>query len=161
MKHRPTISVIFSKNKKIGSWVVRAGSYWEADVPFNECPSHVAVLVDNRWVVESTVTDGFRVISYKKWLELNELIGFSDELNNIDYKTVFRQFRSKKGARYDWMGVAYLGWRLALKLIFKRPLPKTNAWHSPDKYFCSEVISKLTGRNYEMTTPARLLMELT
>ena len=62
---------VFSRSPKIGSKLIAWGTKFL--VPeIKETPSHGAVLIDNRWVIESTLDSGFRVIHYSKWLEINE-----------------------------------------------------------------------------------------
>ena len=64
-----TLHYLFSKNEKIGSKIIR----WATKhlVEAKDVPSHVALLVNERWVFESTLFTGIRVIPYKKWLEIN------------------------------------------------------------------------------------------
>ena len=63
------VHYLFSKNKKIGSKLIAWGTAHRCDV--DDVPSHVAILVEERWVYESTLSSGVRVIPYKKWKEIN------------------------------------------------------------------------------------------
>lgn len=154
------IDYIFSKNKKIGSFIIRLGTYGLSKKLFKYTPSHVAILVNNKWVLESTLESGVRVISYKKWLEINEEV-FKIRCDKLkDFENIKIKFKKLKNKKYDYLGILYLSWRIFLKLIFKRSIPQKNKWHKENRYFCSEVIGKIQGINYEMTSPTEIYDKL-
>lgn len=155
-----TIHYLFSKNDLFGSKLISWGTK-HLSVRRN-IPSHVAILVQNRWVHESTAQKGVRVISYDKWKTFNqEIAKVSYPLNNIEYQEIKNIFRSIKDKKYDWLGVIYFGFQVALNKFFHKPIPQENKWDDPNKYFCSEAVEKLTKMtSASMTTPIQLLDSL-
>lgn len=153
------IVYIFSNNKKIGSRFISWGTAFL--VPsIKNTPSHVAVLINEKWVVESVLESGVRVISYKEWKSKNNEVAkiTSKEVFTMDQiKAVFRPLKNKK---YDWSGVIYFSYRVALKKFLNISIPKHNKFNHKDKYFCCEVVSKLTGQSYEMVSPVELMDKL-
>lgn len=149
------IHYLFSKNKKIGSKLISWGTgFIEPEV--KNVPSHVAILVNNRWVFESTLETGVRRISYKKWLEINEEV---DKIGCTQERTlseVIEYFRSISNKKYDYQGIVYFGWRVLLKIIFKLKMPIKNRFNRKNSYFCSEVVGKMTGVDCQMTAPVSL-----
>lgn len=127
---------------------------------YSRVPSHVAILVKGRWVHESTLSTGVRVISYSEWLKLNEQLG-RIEGQDMEYRDLKNKFKEIKDKKYDWFGVIYFGYRVILKMLFNSPLPKKNKWQSEDKYFCCEVLGDLIGIDYEMICPGQIMRELT
>jgi len=120
-------------------------------------PSHVAVLVDNIWVIESTMTTGVRIIPYWRWRELNE------QLYKIQYSEVFIDSRSVLsrlltvwGRGYDWVGILYFAYRYLRLIVFRDKLPRRNRLQDRNRYFCTEFISTLTGEDLSMKSPAKI-----
>lgn len=151
------VSYLFSKNKKIGSRIISSFSLFLAP----EVPkvSHVAILVKNRWVHESTLESGVRILPYEKWLEINE------EVANVpgedrDYKEIKSFFKAIKGKKYDWGGALYLSFRIFCFRLLKTPVPEDNRWENPDKYFCSEVLGYILNKNFDMKAPNQILKKL-
>lgn len=148
-----------SRNKKIGSRLIA----WGSSLLFpkmKKVPSHVAILVDERWVLESTLFSGTRVYPYKKWKEINEELYKIECINHFGHKNVFKEFRAIKGKKYDYAGLIYFGYRIFLNTAFNIPIPTKNRWNNKNRFFCSEVIGSLTSRNYEMKTPAGVIDDL-
>ncbi|MEM4359954.1 MAG: hypothetical protein QXT45_05445 [Candidatus Bilamarchaeaceae archaeon] len=119
-------------------------------------PSHVALLVNDRWVFESTMDAGVRVISKDKW-QLKNTVAHLYDLGAWEYQEVADYFRAIKGKPYDYLGALFLGLCLFINKVLRIPLPKQNYWHSEDKFFCSEVVSKMLRINGDMTSPADIL----
>ena len=155
------IQYVFSRNKKCGSKLIAWGSsLFTTHVTNlkNGIPSHVAVLLDERLVVESVLTSGVRIVPYKKWASFNE------ELYRVD--------RTKKGEcmncllnemwgkKYDWFGITYFAYSILKHLIFQSELPKVNKWERENYFFCTEFAARLDGYNYSMTTPAKMCNDL-
>jgi hypothetical protein len=68
------VDYIFSSNSKIGSKLISWGSslFKEHVCNLNDViPSHVGVLIEDQFVVESVLTEGIRLVPYTKWLEIN------------------------------------------------------------------------------------------
>lgn len=150
------IHYVFSKNNKIGSRLISWASSKELDCK-KECPSHMAILINEAFVLESTLTTGVRIIPYHKWLFYNT------ELARVPVKGANRSMRDilidKWGAKYDWLGIAYFAYCYIKLILFKIPLPETNAWQNKNKMFCTEYASLLSGQDLSMKSPARVLKE--
>lgn len=154
------VHYLFSKNKKIGSRIISWGS--RQLTKRKNVPSHIAILVNERWVFESTLESGVRVISYVKWKEINEEVA-KIPCTNIyrEYSEIKYIFKEIKGKKYDWYGVSYLGLCLVPNKLFKTSLPKENKWEKKDRYFCCEAVEKLANlSNSSMKTPVQLLDEM-
>lgn len=122
-------------------------------------PSHMAVLLDNTMVVESTFTTGVRIIPYSHWIKKNEelyRIPCKEIRNSQD--TLNAAFRLW-GKKYDWMGIMYFAWRFLGLMLLKKPLSAKNHWQSDNKYFCSEYAGSLTGQDFSMKSPAKICHE--
>jgi hypothetical protein len=125
-----------------------------------EVPSHVAILVNNKWVFQSTLEDGVHVMGYKEWLKINNEVAKIRCTQTRYYEDIKAMFKSLKGRKYDWGGVIYLGLWLGFNKVSGHPIPANNAWHSDSKYFCCEIMAKMTQVDYQMTTPVTVMMEL-
>jgi len=153
------VSIIFSKNKKIGSWLIRLGTTFLSKNPLNRVPSHVAILIANRWVFESVVVSGVRVVPIKTWLEQNELIA-SISWGEVKYSKLKYELKASLGKKYDYLGLIYFSWRIFLYICLNISFPKRNAGHNPHKYFCSEVVGKITKQDYSLKAPVQIMDEL-
>lgn len=150
------IHALFSHNELIGSKIISHGTkHLVKDCPLT---SHVALLINNRWVHESTGYTGVRVISYDKWKEINTEVA-RIELGEIEYQVVADKFREIKAKKYDYLGVIFLGLCI-VPTFFGKSLPKENKWESKEKYFCCEVLGFLTGHYYGMSSPVQILDRL-
>lgn len=121
-------------------------------------PSHTALLVNERWVHESTGKLGVKVMSYDKWSELHTEVG-RVFLQEIEYQKIADKYREISGKPYDYLGVAYLG-LCVIPTFFGFSLPEKNKWESPSKYFCCEALGFLTGHYYGMSTPVQCMAKL-
>lgn len=155
------VHYLFSRNKKIGSKLISWGTK-HLQPEISDTPSHIAILINNRWVHESTLDSGVRVISYTKWLEINEEIDkIQCPIGPRDYSEIKTIFKEIKGNKYDYLGVTYLGISLGANKFLGTSIPETNKWESKDKYFCCEAVEKLTGLNStSMKAPVQLMVEL-
>lgn len=140
-----SIEVVFSKNKKIGSWLIRFFTQRLTPVPFNNIPSHVALLINNRWVFESTLESGIRVIPYSEWLQKNEEM-LNIPYSKLEYSYLKEKLKPLKNKKYDVLGLVYFGYRLLLFHTIGLKPPTRNAAHISKKYFCSEVVGVLKTR---------------
>lgn len=152
------VAVIFSKNEKIGSTLISWGTKHLS--PKSVTPSHGALLIDDRWVIESTLESGVRIISYQKWLEINQLVCYIEYSSSMEYAKIKELYKEIKDKDYDYSGVLYQSYHVMRSRFFKKDIPEVNKWQSKNKYFCLEVIGKLTGLSYEMKTPVELMNDL-
>lgn len=150
------VDILFSKNNKIGSKAIQWGTKHQYNLPTT--PSHVAILIKDRWVLESTLFTGVRVIPYKEWKKINkELHRFN--YSKIEYSIIKNIFKKIQGKKYDWLGVTYLALKLIMNKFFKKRIPQENKWESSDKYFCSEATAELIGlKNHSMKTPVDMMV---
>lgn len=151
-----SVHALFSKNNLIGSKVIANGTAHLVSSS-NKC-SHTALLVNDRWVHESTGKAGVRVISYDLWKQINIEVG-RIKLADREYQEIADEFRKIKGKKYDYLGIIYFG-LVIIPTFFGAKLPKKNKWESPNRYFCSEVLGKLTGHYYGMMSPIQILDKL-
>lgn len=157
---RVKVHYLFSKNEKIGSKLISWGTkhlHQEGKIP-----SHIALLVDERWVIESTLFTGVRIIPYSKWLKINEEVAkIPCPHKKMEYSKIKKIFKEIKNKKYDWPGVLYLTWRILINKYFNEPIPTVNLWENPNKYFCSEAVAKIHDMsNHSMKTPVGMLVEL-
>jgi hypothetical protein len=154
-------SYLFSKNNKIGSKLISWSSgLFKKDITelSGRIPSHVAVLINECLVIESTLGTGVRIIPYNKWKEINE------ELFKIDCIQSYDDLEDKKkellfemwGKKYDWWGILYFTKCMLSKYFFNIPLPSKNKLEREDYFFCTEFAARLAGYDYSMTTPAKM-----
>lgn len=153
-----TVHALFSYNNLIGSKIIANGTAHLAP-KMNVKASHTAVLINERWVHESTGHSGVRVISYELWKQINIEVG-RIKLADREYQEIADEYRKIKDKDYDYPGVIFFGLAIIPTFLgFK--LPKKNKWESPNRYFCCEVLGKLTGKYYGMHSPIQILEEMT
>jgi hypothetical protein len=152
-----SVKIIFSNNKKIGSKVISFFTNHFISSSLEETPSHVALLINERWVHESTLESGVRVMSYDRWLEINKEVYSIYYTGYCDYEILKEHYRNTKDKKYDWLGLCYLGFFIGLNKLFRMTIPKKNLLQSSDKYFCSEVLEKITNVDLSMKSPAQIL----
>lgn len=150
-----SVHALFSTGPKIGAKIIAAGTAHLAPT----CPkvSHTALLVQERWVHEATGA-GVHVSSYDSWSKVHKEVA-RVELAPREYQEIADKFRAIQGKKYDYLGVLYLSWRVFLN-FFGATIPARNAWESSRKYFCCEVLAKLTSKYYGMKAPIQILQEL-
>jgi hypothetical protein len=152
------IDILFSRNCKIGSRLISWASSKTA--PLYPTPSHVAILVNSKWVFQSTLEKNVHIISYKEWLTINEQLYQIDIQEDHEFSQIKALFRSLEGKKYDWGGIAYYSIRWALNQGFGLRMPKTNIFQSKDKYFCCEVAGMLLKQDFSMDNPADVYFKL-
>lgn len=151
------IDYVFSKNKKIGSKVISFGTKFLQKDKSLITPSHVAILVNNRWVIEAVVNGGFRVIPYSKWLEINQELYKIAIHSDYTFDKIKAKFKALIGKKYDYAGVLYFAYRILLFVLFKLPIPKFNKLDRGNRYFCTEVVAEFTNNHNSMISPIQLL----
>jgi hypothetical protein len=150
-----SIDILFSHNNMIGSKLIVWGSHHLAkEIPKT---SHVALLVNKRWVHEATGA-GVHVSSYDLWASRQTEVARVEQCP-IEYKELADQFRMIQGKKYDYPGVFFLGLAI-IPTFFGFDLPKKNLWESKNKYFCCEAVGYLTGHYYGMSSPVQILKAL-
>lgn len=154
------VEYLFSRNKKIGSRLIAWAASYEK-LPIKEIPSHCAILLDETWVIESTLFTGVRVAPYEKWKIINEeLYRIPCVTASRDSKETLSLATSVWNKGYDWPGVLYFLFCYVQLILFKRSIPKENKWQKKRLYFCTEYMAKLTGLNFSMASPAKALVIL-
>ena len=152
------VEFLFSRNKKIGSKLIAWASKYE-NLDMDNLPSHMAVLIDETWVIESTLFTGVRIIPYTNWLLKNEELYKIKCPRDRESKHTLKTAFSVWGKGYDWFGIAYFAYSFLRLMFFKEPLPLKNKWQRNNKYFCTEYAGKLTGQDFSMYSPARICKE--
>jgi len=150
------VAALFSSNKMIGSRIIAEGTHHLA--PSLPKVSHTALLVNNRWVHEST-GHGVKICSYDVWKKQHNEMARVD-LQIMEYQQLADHFRQIQDLKYDYLGVIYLALCI-IPTFWGRCLPKENKWASDNKFFCCEVLGFLTGKDYSMYTPIQILKQLT
>lgn len=156
----------YSRNKKIGSRLIS----WASGLllpNMEKVPSHVAILmefdgVEEKFIAESVMEAGVRIIPYSSWKQINEecyLIPCIQE--DRDANDVFSTLTEVWNKKYDKLGILFFAWCFVKHLVFKSKFPKENAWQRDGHYFCTEVAAKLAGYGkHSMTTPAKMCWDM-
>lgn len=154
------VEYLFSiRPKSCFSRFISWGSSFE-DLKLDKYPSHMAVLIDNIMVIESTFLNGVRIIPYDKWKEINcELYKIPCIQQSRDSQDALNKAFSLWGRGYDWAGILYFIWRFLGLILLKRPLPAKNHWQNNKRYFCTEYAGSLTNQDLSMKTPAKVCYE--
>lgn len=152
-----TVDALFSHNDLIGSkLIVKSTAHLCPDI--KEKTSHVALLINKRWVHESTGHSGVRVLSYDAWSSINTEAA-RIYLGTKEYQKIADLFRDIRGKKYDYFGVVFLGVCIALTFLGIK-LPKKNLCESKNKYFCCEALAYLINKDYGMSAPVQILKDL-
>lgn len=152
------IHYLFSKNKKIGSFIIRLGSFLvdSYDFTFNNIPSHVAVLIDETYVIESVMSGGVRIIPYNKWLEHNTQVMKIKAGCHVEHPKdlMFEMW----GKPYDKLGILRFAIDIVMSKVLCRPMPLKNKWEQEDAFFCTEFASRIyDGDSGSTRTPVQLM----
>lgn len=148
------VDYLFSNNKKVGSRLISWAAKQEV-TGLDECPSHMAILLNDTWVVESTFTTGIRIIPYFKWKQKNkELHKIPCDKVNRSSSEVLEKALRLWGKGYDWLGILYFAWAYIKLIVKKESMPKSNKWQNKSKYFCTEYAGSLTDEDFSMRSPA-------
>lgn len=153
------IAIIFSRNKKIGSKII---SYFTSHLNKTNLPtpSHVALLVNGRWICESTLEKGVHIISIDKWSAVNEIV-YIKPFKSIIFSDIKDELKKIVNKKYDWLGVIYFAICILLHRYFHISIPIKNLWHSDNKYFCTEVLRTIfPDKTFSMCAPVQILNEM-
>jgi len=154
------IHYLFSNRNKWGSKLIAWASSKQTGC-FDEYPSHVAVLINEKLVVESVFGRGVRIIPYTKWKQINnEVYKIPCTQKTRSSQEITDEIDRIWGRPYDWKGIMFFTWAFLGFIIFNKPMPKKNKWQRNSHFFCTEFAGRIAGVNYEMTTPAKMLSEM-
>lgn len=146
--------ILFSNSNKIGSKVIRLFQKSLTKIKYiKNIPSHTSVLIGD--VVYESTFEGVRATLFSSWVTRNNIVSKLPigEVNKSRMEAIVDIF----GKKYDYAGLFYFAYRIILFKIFKCALPKKNKWHKMNKYFCTEVISIFTGKDYQMMAPVQIM----
>lgn len=122
--------------------------------PTLEPCSHLCIILRKTLVIESTLTTGVRIIPYNHWIKKNRVVhSFEKEYDGKLSQYIPLVMDKMWGKDYDYPGILYFAWRLALWLFLRIALPKVNKWNSPEKRFCVEIFGEKLG----MTSPVQMV----
>lgn len=152
------VDFLFSKRNTIGSKLISWGAKHE-NLNIQDCPSHAAILINKRFVVESTMSSGVRIVPYFKWSEINEEL-YRIPSNDIDRDFFDNTILDTWGKKYDWMGILYFACCYIKLIVFGQKLPIVNKWERESHLFCIELVGKLSNTYYSMTSPAKMCAKL-
>ena len=79
------VDFLFSRRDKIGSKLISWAAKYE-NLGLRDNPSHAAILINGKFVIEAVMGSGVRIVPYFKWKEINE------ELYRIPSEDVSRDF---------------------------------------------------------------------
>lgn len=150
------LEYLFSYNGKVGSKTIVWGTKHQNKTE-HKTPSHVAILINDFLVIESTMFTGVRIIPYSIWIKKNKIAHRIACPQKRSWDEVMGSVFKIWGKSYDYKGILFFGWALFKNKFFKTPLPKKNKWESDDSFFCVEIIENITGETYEMTSPVDLM----
>lgn len=151
------IHYLFSRNNKIGSKLIA----WASGLiihDLDKVPSHVAVLIGDSVVMESTLDSGVRMIPYSYWKIINEEC-YKIPCQQIERseEEIFNAFEKIFKCKYDWLGILFFTKCFIMHILFKASFPKQNRWQSDNKFFCTEFAGRLSEyEKYSMVTPAKM-----
>lgn len=154
------VKYLFSKQDKIGSRLISWAS-GKLLPHINPVPSHIAVLINNKFVFESTLDKGVHISFYNKWREKNNLLYLLNDTKQYDMSQIKGIYKPMIGKKYDYTGIMYFSIRFLLKFMFNYTIPSLNKWQNKNRYFCCEAVGELLEIPYEMRTPAKMYEELT
>lgn len=160
------IEYLFSKPKSkisVGGHMIRwASRKATPELSWEDTPSHVAVLMNDTLVVESTLSTGVHIIPYYRWLQKNiEIAKLPCRMKYRPSAHVFRLMMDVWDKPYDWFGILYFSWAFFKNIVFNERLKDSNPWQRDSHFFCTEFAARLTGVDLSMKTPAMLLHEWT
>jgi len=153
------VEYLFSRNDKLGSRLICWAAKYE-ELELAQPPSHIGILINDTWVIESTFFTGVRIIPYWKWRQKNlQLHRIPCWQTNRRSKEVLATLLNVWGKGYDWKGITYFAYKYLRLILFGEKLPKQNKWQRPNKYFCTEYAALLTGEDFAMKSPAKICNE--
>lgn len=152
------VEFLFSRRNKASSRLIAWAAKWE-NLELKEIPSHTAILINGRFVIESVFGQGVRIVPFDKWAEFNEEL-YRIPSNDISREEFDATLLSAWGKKYDWRGILYFAYRYILLMLLNWSLPKKNKWQRNTHLFCIELVGRLSGTYYSMTSPAKMCAQL-
>ena len=155
-KEAPKVAYVASRKRDLKNYVGSRIIAWGTKglEPELEPCSHLCIILKKTLVIESTMTDGVRIIPYSHWIKENEVVHAFDKPYEGRLSQYIPELMDKIwGKKYDCLGIVYFSWRVALWRFLRRPLPKVNKWDNPDKRFCVEIF----GNKLSMTSPIQMV----
>lgn len=154
----------YSKSQKIGSKLIRWGTKDNGETS-QEVPSHYFIVFFRKIVIESKLESGVRVTYWGAFQQKNTIVKLLVPIGEQEKRektgNMFKGLLEKSyGRPYDYMGVLYFAYRIILKKMFGWSMPEKNYWESPDKFFCDEIFSIVSGRDMSMKSPNDLMKEM-
>ena len=151
------VEYLFSRNNKSLVSKLIAWASQKENLNLEKYPSHMAVLIDDTLVVESTLMTGVRLIPYTAWKKKNEELFKIPCVQEVrDSKEVLESAFKLYGKKYDWVGILFFAWRYLGLILLGRELPAKNHWQNKNRYFCCEYAATLSGEDFSMKSPARV-----
>ena len=140
------------RKSEIGSKLIVWGT---KDLQSNLEPcSHLAIIVRDTLVIESTLSTGVRIMPYSRWLEINKVVHnfekeYSGRLSDYLPSILDRMW----GKKYDYTGIFYFAHRILMKKVFGAKLPQDNKWECKKRRFCVEIF----GDKLSMVSPIQMV----
>lgn len=155
------VHYLFSRNEKLGSRLI----CWVSGLlikDLEKIPSHVAVLLDEHFVMESVAFGGVRCVPYSYWKSVNEEC-YKISCGELEKskEEVAEAYENIYGKGYDWSGILYFSFCFIRHFLLNYEFPKINKWQNKNKFFCTEFAGRLSKyKKYSMTTPAKMCLDL-
>lgn len=154
------VDYLFSKNNRWGSRLISWASTYEKldNIDKDKVPSHVAVLLNDKFVIESVMSGGVRMIPYSQWqIKNTEVYRVRCIQDDRPSKEVFDHLARVWGKPYDWRGILYFGYAFIRFIIgIDKQLKQHNPWQRDSHFFCTEFAGRLSGQDHHMTSPAKM-----
>jgi len=138
------VTLLFTASNMPGSWLIRNVT--------KEPLSHVGIQIGDA-IIHSTILKGVTVDSYNQFM-CNKTIVWSIPLNVP--KDHLYEIPNTLGAKYDILGLLYLGLRYLIPI-----LPKKNLWQMTGMFMCTEFVTDVINEKEDsMITPYGLYTKL-
>lgn len=126
--------ILFTKNNKIGSRLIRWGT--EGDC------SHFSVEFDGCVIMQSNFEFGVNITSSNEFFKHNEIVhelkfDLSLEQEDEVWQALCKTIAGK--VEYDYAAMAYWALMVFKHRIFGSEYPKTNKWNDAKKFMCVEL----------------------
>ena len=152
------MKIIFTRSSLILSRIIRFLS--------GEPVSHMAIVFDDKLLFQSNLL-GVKLSWFATFKRHSEIVYTLDyDLGLLDQEQIYQSIITNfDGKDYDYGAFLYFMWRGILLKLFKTPLPKRNAWGSPDRYLCDELVHVLPeplriDSDVDLMTPYQVYLEL-
>jgi len=153
------VKVVFSYRNIIGSKLIQWGSKLFHKSCTLTIPSHVAVVVDDNWAIESVMFGGVRMLPYEKWKSINIEVASFDV--SVCKEPLLDVVNDAWGKKYDFVGLLWFLKCYVCHKVTGKAYPTKNTLESEDRYFCTELAGRILGMDdYSMLTPVIMLERL-